>query len=167
MSKASHMRIGELAAQSGRSTHTIRWYDAQGLIPGVIRDPSGHRRFTIGHVQWLALLERLRHTGMSISQIRTYTRLVQQGSKQLPLQRKLLADHRDRVAATIDAWRDSLDLIDAKLAFYDRWMATGVRPTAESDVRKREAAVRSARSADARGRSPGGAAPGSARRPPR
>ena len=161
------MRIGELAAQSGRSTHTIRWYDAQGLIPGVIRDPSGHRRFASGHVQWLALLERLRHTGMSISQIRTYTRLVQQGSKQLPLQRKLLADHRDRVAATIDAWRDSLDLIDAKLAFYDRWMATGVRPTAESDPHKREAAARSARSADARGRSPSGAAIGSVRRPPR
>ena len=114
MSQAGSLRIGELAAKTGRSTHTIRWYDAQGLIPGVIRDPSGHRRFESRHVQWLALLERLRHSGMSIAQIRAYTRLVQQGSKHLPLQRELLATHRAKVAATIDAWHDSLDLIDAK-----------------------------------------------------
>lgn len=152
MSAPATLRIGELAARSGRSTHAIRWYDAQGLLPGVVRDAAGHRRFSPRHVQWLALLHRLRHSGMSIAQMRAYTRLVAQGSRQLPQQRALLAAHRAQVAAAIAAWHDSLALIDAKLAFYDEWLATGVRPVAEGQVAKREAAARSARSAGARGR---------------
>ena len=124
-------RIGELATRSGRSKHAIRWYDAQGLIPGVQRDAAGQRRFTSRHVEWLAFVDRLRSSGMSIAQIRTYTRLIQQGRASLPHQRALLAAHREQVAATIAAWRDSLALIDAKLAFYDLWILTGERPATE------------------------------------
>ena len=36
-------RIGTLATRSGRSIHTIRWYESQGLIPGVERDAGGRR----------------------------------------------------------------------------------------------------------------------------
>lgn len=124
-------RIGELAARSGRSKHAIRWYDAQGLIPGVQRDAAGQRRFDSRHVQWLGFVDRLRSTGMTIAQIRTYTQLIQHGRSNLPRQRELLAAHREQVAATIDAWRDSLALIDAKLAFYDLWISTGKRPDSE------------------------------------
>ena len=33
------IRIGELAARTGRSVHTIRWYEQQGLLPPVPRLP--------------------------------------------------------------------------------------------------------------------------------
>jgi len=131
MTDHSAFRIGELAARSGRSTHAIRWYDAQGLIPGVQRDGAGQRRFNSRHVQWLGFVDRLRSTGMTIAQIRTYTQLIQQGRSNLPLQRTLLAAHREQVAATIAAWQDSLALIDAKLAFYDLWISTGKQPESE------------------------------------
>lgn len=124
-------RIGELATRSGRSTHAIRWYDAQGLIPGVQRDAAGQRRFNARHVEWLAFVDRLRSSGMTIAQIRTYTQLIQQGPASLPRQRALLAAHREQVAATIAAWQDSLALIDVKLAFYDLWISTGKRPERE------------------------------------
>lgn len=129
-------RIGELAARCGRSAYAIRWYDAQGLLPGVLRDAAGHRRFTSRHVQWLAFVDRLRSTGMSIAQIRAYTRLVQQGPRNLTPQRALLAAHRGRVADTIAAWQESLALIDSKLAFYDTWIATGERPAREFERRR-------------------------------
>jgi DNA-binding transcriptional MerR regulator len=150
MSTSFGLRIGELAARTGRSAHAIRWYDAQGLIPGVVRDQSGQRRFTSKHVQWLALLDRLRNTGMSIAQIRAYTRLVQLGPQNVLPQRELLAAHRERVANTIAAWEDSLALIDAKLAFYDKWIATGERPKSETELRKHAAVARSVRGMVAR-----------------
>lgn len=140
MNEATGFRIGELAARSGRSAHAIRWYDAQGLMPGVLRDAAGQRRFTSRHVQWLAFVDRLRSTGMSIAQIRAYTRLVQQGPRNPAPQRALLAEHRERVAGTIAAWQESLALIDAKLAFYDTWAATGKRPASEPASRGRAAA---------------------------
>lgn len=134
MSGSPGLRIGELAARSGRSVHAIRWYDAQGLIPGVRRDAGGQRRFGAGHVQWLAFVDRLRRTGMSIARIRAYTRLVQQRPQNVPAQRELLAAHRAQVAAEIAAWQESLALIDAKLAFYDDWIAGGRRPDDEPGV---------------------------------
>lgn len=147
MSEVPTLRIGELAALSGRSAHTIRWYDAQGLMPGVVRDGAGRRVFSQRHVEWLALLERLRSTGMSIAEMRAYTALVRQGRSSLARQRELLAAHRDRVATTITAWQAALELIDAKLDFYAQWIATGERPASETVARKEGAAARAASSA--------------------
>jgi DNA-binding transcriptional MerR regulator len=141
---APRLLIGALAARSGRSVHTIRWYDAQGLMPGVQRDGAGRRLFDARHVEWLALLDRLRSTGMSIAEMRAYTALVRQGRTSLARQRELLAAHRDRVAGTIDAWQAALALIDAKLDFYARWIATGERPASEA-VRPKPDAVAAAR----------------------
>ena len=58
---SSNFLIGELSARSGRSIHTIRWYEAQGLMPGVQRDGGGRRVYAEGHVAWLQLMQRLRH----------------------------------------------------------------------------------------------------------
>ena len=152
--KATHeLRIGELAARTGRSVHTIRWYDAQGLIPGVIRDASGRRTFNIRHVAWLAFLERLKSTGMTITQMRAYATLVGHGPGNLGAQRALLAAHRERAARVVEAWQASLALIDAKLAFYDAWIATGERPASEGETDQIAAAAQTAKGSVDRRRS--------------
>jgi DNA-binding transcriptional MerR regulator len=125
---SSTFRIGELAARTGRSIHAIRWYEAQGLIPGVARDAGGRRVYNDLHLSWLALMDRLRRTGMSISQMRQYTALVKQGNRTLRLRQKLLEQHRAHVAQTIAEWTQSLELIDRKIDFYGEWLATGKRP---------------------------------------
>ena len=122
------LRIGDIANRSGRSIHTIRWYERQGLIPGVLRDKGGRRVYSERHVGWLDLMERLRCTGMSIAQMREYTALVKQGGATLKERRALLTGHQARVRATIERWRDALDLINAKVEFYDEWVASGARP---------------------------------------
>ena len=77
------LRIGKLARLTGRSVHTIRWYESQRLIPGVRRDPQGRRVYHEQHVEWLALLERLRRSGMSIKELRDYASMVRKGSASL------------------------------------------------------------------------------------
>ena len=122
------LRIGELARRSGRSVHTIRWYEAQGLMPGVARDAVGRRGYTEQHVGWLALMDRLRRTGMSIAEMRHYTSLVKQGRVTLAERQALLAAHRSRVVETIKEWRGALKLLDGKIDFYGEWLSTGKRP---------------------------------------
>lgn len=121
-------RIGALAARSGRSVHAIRWYEAQGLMPGVMRDAAGRRVYHELHFGWLELMDRLRRTGMSIAQMREYTQLVRQGRRTLRQRQALLAAHRARVEETIVQWTSALQLIDAKIGFYGEWIATGSRP---------------------------------------
>ena len=134
-------RIGTLASRSGRSIHTIRWYEAQGLIPGVARDTGGRRVYVEQHVGWLQLMERLRHTGMSIAEMRAYTALVKLGRTTLRQRREMLLAHRERVRETIAEHRAALRLIDAKVGFYDDWIVTGQRPT--DDPNRRASARRS------------------------
>ena len=50
--KPDRLRIGELAARAGRSVHAIRWYESQGLIPGVMRDAGGRRVYSESHPDW-------------------------------------------------------------------------------------------------------------------
>lgn len=120
--------IGALAARTGRSVYTIRWYEAQGLIPGVARDGGGRRTYREQHVGWLELMERLRRSGMSIAEMRRYTALVKQGRSTLAQRREMLAAHRERVVQRIAEHRAALKLIDGKVDFYDEWIASGQRP---------------------------------------
>lgn len=122
------LRIGELAGRTGRSVHAIRWYEAQGLLPGVVRDAAGRRLYGERHVGWLELMERLRSTGMSIAQMRAYTALVMQGRRTLPQRQQQLSAHRAQVEARIAEWKAALKELDRKLAFYADWVAQGARP---------------------------------------
>src|SRR6476620_6907546 len=134
---AQSFRIGTLAARTGRSIHAIRWYEAQGLIPGVVRDSGGRRVYSELHLSWLDLMDRLRRTGMSIAQMRQYTALVRQGSKSLRQRQQLLSQHRARVEQTIAEWTQALKLIDSKIDFYGEWLTTGRRPQSPVVARSR------------------------------
>lgn len=126
--KGTPFHIGELATRTGRTVHAIRWYETQGLVPGVARDDGGRRLYGELHVGWLDLMERLRRTGMSIAEMREYTALAVQGKVSLRERRNLLAAHRTRVTETIAEWKRALSLVDRKIDFYDEWMASGHRP---------------------------------------
>lgn len=124
------MLIGKLARLSGRSIHTIRWYESQRLIPGVRRDAQGRRTYVDQHVEWLELLERLRLSGMSIRALREYTALVKRGVDPAVLEQRetLLRAHRAQVEKSLADLNAAVELLDAKIAFYERWRRTGVKP---------------------------------------
>ncbi|WP_024512768.1 MerR family transcriptional regulator [Bradyrhizobium sp. ARR65] len=136
------LHIGEVAARTGRSVHTIRWYERQGLIPGVCRDGGGRRVYSDYHVGWLDLMERLRSTGMSIGEMRKYTTLAQQGPAALSQRHALLREHQARVRQIIRRWTQALALIGAKIEFYDEWMASGERPVVPPHHRLKSRASR-------------------------
>ncbi|MBI5258141.1 MAG: MerR family transcriptional regulator [Burkholderiales bacterium] len=125
---AASLPIGALARSSGRSVHTIRWYEAQGLMPGVQRDSGGRRRYSPQHIEWLDLMVRLRATGMTIAKMRRYATLVRQGKASLGERQALLQSHRDEVLARIAEWNSALTLLDDKIDFYGEWLHTGKRP---------------------------------------
>ncbi len=117
------LRIGELSRLSGRSVHTIRWYEAQGLFPGAARDAAGRRMFSQAHVEWLGLMERLRSSGMSIRDMKAYARLLRQGKSTLAECRMLLLAHRDKVRRQAEELEQATALLDRKIALYDTWLA--------------------------------------------
>ena len=130
------MRIGKLARLTGRSVHTIRWYEAQRLIPGVRRDPQGRRVYNEQHVEWLALLERLRRSGMSIKDLRDYASMVRKGAASLRERQQFLRTHRRLIEQRIADLAAALEVVDGKIEFYAKWLSSGVQPPLPT-VRKR------------------------------
>lgn len=119
--KPLQIRIGQLAERTGRSVHTIRWYEQQGLLPPVPR-LGAQRVYSNRHVEWLELMDRLRASGMSVAELRRYTSLAQRGAPAREATLEVLQAHRRRVEASIAQWQHALELIDAKIDFYQRWI---------------------------------------------
>ena len=117
------LKIGQLAKLSGRSIHAIRWYEAQRLMPGAARDAGGRRLFSQRHVEWLALLDRLRKSSMSVRKMQAYAALVQKGKPALADCRAALLAHREDVQRRAQELNEALALVDRKIALYDEWIA--------------------------------------------
>jgi DNA-binding transcriptional MerR regulator len=112
--------VGQVATLTGLSTHTLRWYERVGLLEGVARDASGHRRYNQVDLRRLVLLMRLRATGMPVSEMVHYAELMRTDAP-TELQRvQLLEAHRDRVLNHIADLHRDLDVISHKIAGYRR-----------------------------------------------
>ena len=125
---AVRLHIGAFAVRTGHSIHTIRWYESQGLLPRVLRDAGGRRIYSKRHITWLELLDRLRRSGMSIAQLRDYTKLAQQGGATVEPTLAVLVQHRQTVADKIAEWEQAMALINQKIDFYAKWKALGKAP---------------------------------------
>ncbi|RCG24272.1 MerR family transcriptional regulator [Streptomyces diacarni] len=122
--------ISEVAAFTGLSAHTLRWYERIGLMPHVDRSHTGQRRFSARDLDWLDLVGKLRLTGMTVADMVRYAELVRQGERTVAERQSLLEDTREGVLARIAELRDTLDVLDYKIDHYSR--KTGQLPAART-----------------------------------
>jgi DNA-binding transcriptional MerR regulator len=125
---SEHLRIGQLAAGTGKSIHALRYYESLGLMPFVRRDAGGCRQYDVQHIEWVLFLERLQRTGMTLSQMQQYTQLVSKGKLTLNERVDLLTLHLHRIDQQMKDLARSRDLLIAKLDFYRDWKSSGKRP---------------------------------------
>jgi DNA-binding transcriptional MerR regulator len=113
------LSISEAAERTGLSTHTLRYYEREGLmLGGVGRASSTHRRYSDADINWVEFLTKLRSTAMPIAKVREYVDLVRRGDDSTPARRELLLAHRESVVAQLDEMTHSLAAIDHKIATY-------------------------------------------------
>ena len=63
------LTIGEVAARTGQSRDTIRYYERIGLMPKPIRTPAGYRQYREGIVNRLALIRNAQRFGFPLRDI--------------------------------------------------------------------------------------------------
>lgn len=64
------MRIGQLAAATGTTTKTLRFYENSGLLPPADRAANGYRDYGQDAVSRLDFIHRGRAAGLTLAQIR-------------------------------------------------------------------------------------------------
>ncbi|MFI6766565.1 MerR family transcriptional regulator [Streptomyces sp. NPDC050355] len=114
-----HYTIREVAAYTGLSAPTLRWYEEIGLMPHVARSHTGQRRFDNRDLDWLAFVTRLRLTGMPVADMVRFAELVRQGEDTYGERQSVLEQARGEVVTRIAELQDTLAVLNAKINFYE------------------------------------------------
>lgn len=122
----TRLSIGEVSRLTGLSTHTLRFYDGEGLfVEPVHRNAAGRREFSDQEVGWLHVCSRLRASGMPLPAIRAYVELLREGPGNEHDRRQLLIDHQQRVTRQMADLQEALDIISAKVELYAQHLEAG------------------------------------------
>ena len=138
---STRLTIAEVAERTGLTRHTLRYYERDGLMLGVDRAGSGHRRYSERDLGWIELITKLRATGMPVREVRRYAELVRAGDGNEGERLALLRAHRERVRVQLDTTAAYLDAIDMKIGYYADAARACESPDSYLSSPRREAAA--------------------------
>lgn len=105
------MRIGEVAADVGVDTSTIRYYESVGVLPEPERTASGYRVYTTADVERLRFVTLARSLGVGLDDIRQILGLRDQGEAPCGYVRGVL----DRQVGAVEERIEQLQALSGEL----------------------------------------------------
>lgn len=117
--------IGEFAKRTGLTIHTLRYYEKLGLL---------HPKRTSGNVRyydqlderWLAMILRLKATGMPIKDMQRFAALREQGEATYAQRMNLLQQHLQHLDGEVAQLLVNREKLVEKIQFYnDRLQENG------------------------------------------
>lgn len=119
------MRIGELAATTGLDPATIRFYEAEGVLPDPPRAANGYREYEEAHAATARFVRAAREIGFSLDDVREVLRLRSAGMAPCGHVRDLIERRIatvDRQLADLEAARGELEALRRRAdEMDDRW----------------------------------------------
>lgn len=113
------LSVGQVSERTGLTTHTLRYYESAGLVPGeVTRDSAGRRRYSEADVTWFEVCSSLRRSGMPIATLRSYVALVEAGAGNETERLHILEQHHARLDEHLDQLRKAQALVEYKIEVY-------------------------------------------------
>lgn len=116
--------IGQVSELFGLPISTLRYYDKEGLFPGLERS-SGIRRFEDRELEALRVIECLKKSGLEIKDIKQFMQWCAEGSGTYAQRRELFLRQREKVEDEMRRLERTLDMLNFKCWYYERAMADG------------------------------------------
>lgn len=107
--------IKQVSEKTDLRAHTLRYYEKEGLLPGVGRSAGGIRRFSEDDLEALELICCLKSTGMPIKKIKEFVDLNALGAKTLQARCEMLFEHKLTVEAKIGHLQKHLAKVNCKI----------------------------------------------------
>ena len=111
------------AELTGLSEHTLRYYDKEGLLPGLARDGVGRRVFSDEDLVNIRTIRALREMGVPIARIRDSI-AAGRGERGLERRGEIIAERMARAKAELEALEEQIKLL-ARAAEYFRGAQAG------------------------------------------
>lgn len=117
------MKVSELAERAGTTAKTIRFYEAEGILPAPARSPNGYRDYREADVCRTRVLVTLRNLGIDLPEAGRLADLCATGhcDDMTELLASRIPERRRGVAVAIA----ELTHLDAELASLERTLASG------------------------------------------
>ena len=116
--KTPRYTVKEVAELLGITTHAVRYYDNEGLVPNVMRGPGNARFFSEFNVGWLRVVHCLRVTGLSITGIKHYIDLCAQGDETLENRCQIISAQEAVLQQQIDDLNHQIEILQYKKKYH-------------------------------------------------
>jgi DNA-binding transcriptional MerR regulator len=116
------MRIGELAAEAGTTTRTLRYYESRGLLPAR-RDGNGHRTYDEGDLAQVRQIRMLQDFGFGLEETRPFLECLRAGHAEgdsCPASRLVYRRKLDELDSMIERLREVREKVARQLARAER-----------------------------------------------
>ena len=117
--------IGQVAKKTGLTTHTLRYYEKEGLLPFIKKSGSGLRVFSETDLDWLALIECLKGTGMPLKDIKQYIDWFIEGDATLHKRLDMFVRQKQKLEEQMAQLQKHMEKINYKIAYYDEIIKGG------------------------------------------
>ncbi|MDY0163958.1 MerR family transcriptional regulator [Desulfobotulus sp.] len=109
------MKIQSVCHLTGLGKTTLRYYERMGLIKDIPRDAAGHRDYAPDQLDWIALIKRLRATGMPMDQLQKLAKLREEGEKSRREYCHILENHRNHIQRLLRETETHLRVMEEKI----------------------------------------------------
>lgn len=116
--------IGQVSKMFNLPISTLRYYDKEGLFPGMER-VSGIRRFSEKEIEALRVIECLKKSGLEIKDIKQFMQWCARGSSTYRKRKELFVRQKAAVEAEIRRMQQVLDMIEFKCWYYEQAIQEG------------------------------------------
>lgn len=117
--------IGQVSEMTGLSSYTLRYYEKEGLLPFVKKNPSGIRVYNDSDIGWLSMIECLKASGLSIREIRRYIEWYNEGDSTLLKRLALFRKRREAILQEIETFQKILGKVEFKIRLYEEAVKAG------------------------------------------
>lgn len=116
--------IGQVSEMFDIPISTLRYYDKQGLFPGMAR-VSGIRKFGEAEMEALRVIECLKKSGLEIKDIKLFMDWCVEGASSYPQRKELFEKQKESLEAEIEHMERVLDMLRFKCWYYEQAIQDG------------------------------------------
>lgn len=116
--------IGQVSEMFGLPISTLRYYDKEGLFPGLERQ-SGIRRFSERELEALRVIECLKLSGLEIRDIKLFMAWCVEGPSTYADRKRLFEARKEIIEAEMVKLQKTLDMLKFKCWYYETALRDG------------------------------------------
>ena len=117
--------IKQVSEMTGLSAATLRYYDKEGLLPGLKRKDSKYRIFSQHDLETLKIIDCFKQAGLRIKDIKYYMELLQMGDSTLKERYAIFVHQEQLLKEKLEEIQKSLAVVRHKQEYYQKAMGLG------------------------------------------